>query len=90
VVVATVRGKANYLAPTLQNVVGRKCLVTEVLEADNITFSVLSSALINTASPTQPSTNNAKAPPAVENDIPSTTEAGRTSGTTKQGDHRKS
>jgi hypothetical protein len=38
VVVAMVRGKANYLTPTLQNVVGRKCLVTEVLEADNITF----------------------------------------------------
>jgi hypothetical protein len=52
-VVATTRGKANYLPPAVKNVVGRKCFVLahvtqEVLEADQ-------------HCPAQPSTSNIKA-----------------------------
>lgn len=66
-VVATTRGKTDYVPPAIRGVVGKKCLVVadvtqEALDADNIKFHVSNSELISTAAPAVTSTSNTKTP----------------------------
>jgi hypothetical protein len=66
-VVATARGRTDYVPPAISGIVVRKCVViTEVspdaLDLDNITFHVSSSELISTINPETASSSASKLP----------------------------